>query len=475
MQIEYKAEPTAAAFHASDEFIRGLMGPIGSGKSVACVLEVLQRSIMQEPDPSGIRKTRWAIIRNTYPELKSTTIRTFSDWIPEHLCPIKWDAPISGRMKIADIGDGTGVDMEVLFLALDRPQDIKKLLSLELTGGWINEAREISKAVLDGLTGRVGRYPSKRDGGPTYSGVFMDTNPPDDDHWWYKLAEVHKPKGHVFWQQPPALLQVGDDYEPNPDAENVQHQPLGHEYWLRQVYGKNRDWINVYVMGSYGAVMDGKPVWPEYNDNVHCKPVELYRGLPLLLGWDFGLTPAVVICQISPRGQFRILDELVATDMGIRQFTSEIVKPHLALHYQNMSIESVGDPAGSQRSQSTEQTCLQELAAQGIPTKPAKTNEFIARREAVAGYLTRLSDGEPAFQIDPKAKTIRKALMGAYKFERVQVSGEERYKDMPVKNHYSHIADALQYACMHTSMKNVVHLASARPRHITKRNAQGWT
>lgn len=475
MLVQYKAEPTAAAFHANDDFVRGIMGPIGSGKSVACVLEILKRSLAQTPNQNNVRQTRWAIIRNTYPELKSTTIRTFSDWIPEHLCPIKWDAPISGRMKIKDMGDGTGVDMEILFLALDRPQDIKKLLSLELTGGWINEAREINKAVLDGLTGRVGRFPSKREGGPSYSGIIMDTNPPDDDHWWYKLAEVEQPKGFVFWQQPPALNKVGDDYEPNPLAENVIHQPLGYEYWLRQVYGKNRDWINVYVMGSYGAVMDGKPVWPEYNDNVHCQPTDVYRGLPLLLGWDFGLTPAVVICQISPRGQFRIIDELVATDMGIRQFASEIVKPHLALNYQNMAIESIGDPAGTQRSQSTEQTCIQELAAQGLPTKPARTNEFIARREAVAGYLTRLSDGEPAFQVDPKAKTIRKALMGAYKFERVQVSGDERFKDRPVKNHYSHISDALQYACMHTSMRNVIHLASARVRRIEKRTAQGWT
>ena len=40
------------------------------------------------------------------------------------------------------------LDLEVIFLALDRPEDVKKLLSLELTGIWINEAREIPKVLL---------------------------------------------------------------------------------------------------------------------------------------------------------------------------------------------------------------------------------------------------------------------------------------------------------------------------------------
>ena len=69
---------------------------------------------------------------------------------------------------------------EVLFRALDRPADVKKLLSLELTGAWVNEAREVPKAIIDGLQGRVGRYPSMREGGCTWSGLMMDTNPPPD-------------------------------------------------------------------------------------------------------------------------------------------------------------------------------------------------------------------------------------------------------------------------------------------------------
>ena len=38
--IKYRAEKTALRFHRSEAFVRGLMGPIGSGKSVACTEEI---------------------------------------------------------------------------------------------------------------------------------------------------------------------------------------------------------------------------------------------------------------------------------------------------------------------------------------------------------------------------------------------------------------------------------------------------
>ena len=223
MLIKYNAEPTAALFHKDNSFVRGIVGPLGSGKSCACCLEVLQRSLKQTPAPDGFRYSRWAVIRNSYPELKSTTIKTWQDWIPEDICQIKWDAPITAKMRLSDIGDGTGIDMEIVFLALDRPQDVKKLLSLELTGAWINEAKEIDQGVLSMLTGRVGRYPSKikMDGQKYWSGIIMDTNPMDEDHWYYHLAEEERPVGYRFFRQPSALYLKDGKYIPNPLAENI--------------------------------------------------------------------------------------------------------------------------------------------------------------------------------------------------------------------------------------------------------------
>lgn len=469
MLIQYQAEPTVAKFHADDSFVRGLMGPIGSGKSVGCCVEIMSRALQQVPSPhDGMRYSRWAIIRQSYPELKSTTIKTWQEWFPPQICPIKYDTPIIGNLQLSNIGDGTGLDLEVLFLALDRPQDIKKLLSLELTGGWINEAKEMPRQVLDMLTGRVGRFPSKRMGGFNWTGVIMDTNPPDEDHWYYRLAEESRPRNYKFFKQPPAIIVQDGHYVPNPEAENVRNHTLGADYYLNQVPGKDPEWIKVYLMGQYGMVTDGKPVYPEYQDSAHCSEVELepYKGLPILLGWDFGLTPAVVFAQITPKGELNVIDEIVSENMGIRQFIQDAVKPHIVAHYRGFNFESYGDPAGSQRAQSNETTCLQELKNAGIPTTPASTNDFTARRESTATLMNRMVDGRPAFKISPKCKTLRKALMGGYQFKRVQTSGE-RYRDQPDKGPFSHVAEALQYLTLSLERINM-----RQKRKNTKRPAQ---
>lgn len=475
VKIDYMAERTAAKFHASLAFVRGLMGPIGSGKSVACTLEMLAKGIEQEAY-NGVRKTRWAAIRNTYPELKSTTIKTFEDWFPAEMCTINWAPPITGQLRL-DLPDGTKVEIEIMFLALDKPGDVKKLLSLELTGCWLNEVREIPKQILDGATGRVGRYPAKRRGGPTWSGIIMDTNPPDDDHWYYSLAEEKKPHGYEFFHQPPALIQLEDgSYAGNPAAENVINQPLGFEYWLRQVYGKDQDWINVYIMGLYGSIHDGRPVYSEYNDDIHCakEDLEIYRGIPLYLGWDYGLTPACIAAQMSPHGQLRVVKEWCATDMAIRELSRDVVMPDLVNEFQGLNFVSVGDPAGKVRSETEQKSCMDILAEEGIKTEGAHTNEPIARTDAVRFYMKSMDrEGNPGFIISPRCKILRRGFNGGYKYERVQITGEERYKDQPAKNKFSHPHDGLQYLCLKT--RHGLKMVQAKPRPVRPRTAAGWT
>ena len=428
------------------------MGPIGSGKSVACVEELKRLAItVQKPNPEGVRKTRFAVVRNTYPELRSTTIKTFQDWFPPSLCKITWEKPITGVMKV-QLADGTIADMEVFFLALDKDDDVKKLLSMELTAIWINEFREVPKSIVDGGTGRVGRYPPKREGGPTRSCVLMDTNPPDDDHWYYQLAEVDRPDNWAFFQQPPALFQALDgSWSENPKAENIRHLPDGYDYYKRQLGGKSRQWIRVYVEGQYGTILDGRPVYHEFRDETHYSTdlVLADEKLPLLLGWDFGLTPCVIIGQLTPRGKLQLLAELVSERMGLKQFIQLIVKPFLANELSGFYIGlSCADPAGSAAAQTDQQSCMEVLADEGIDTIPAPTNALEPRLSAVRDFLCRLIDGEPGFVMSKQCPVLRKGFNGGYRFERIKVSGDERYRDKPCKNRYSHIHDALQYLCL---------------------------
>lgn len=454
------------------------MGPIGSGKSVCCVNEILRNAFNQAPNANGERKTRWAAVRNTYPELKTTTIKTWQDWAPEEICPIVWGAPITGKFRCV-LPDLTTVHLEILFLALDRPKDVKKLLSLELTGIWFNEAREIPKLVVDAGTGRVGRYPAKKDGGPTQKCVIADTNPPDDDHWWYRYAEHDlrsdeaMPDNWEFFQQPPALIERHGEWLPNPVAENIGNLDGGHRYYLDQVGGKSRDWIKVYIQGVYGTVQDGRPVYSGYNDDIHCAKAVLpaHPKAPLLLGWDFGLTPACVVCQITPRGRFLVLHEFVAEHMGLEQFVNLVVKPGIKQMWPQHGIGlSVGDPSGNAGSDTDERSCMDVLRKNDIRTLPASSNSPMKRVAAVQNVLTRLVDGMPVFQISPACRVLRKGFNGGYKYNRVQVSGDERFRDVPDKNRFSHIHDALQYICMtaiENSQRQSAHAEAQKMNHYT--------
>jgi hypothetical protein len=472
LDINYNpAGPVAESFHKSNAFIRGLMGPVGSSKSSACCLEIFTRACEQKPF-NGVRKSIWGAVRNTYGELETTTLRTWMQWFP--FAKITHGSPITSIVDLP-LPDGTRVNIETWFFPLDRPDDVKKLRSLEATGFWLNEVSEISKDALDMCTQRVGRYPPMREGGATWYGVMMDTNPPDTDHWYWKLAETERPEGWEFFKQPGGLIYKGGNYlerssyEPNPLAENIPNLPGGYEYYYKQIAGKSWEWIKVFVLGQYGAIVSGRPVYPEYNDDIHCAKQEFnpVPGLPLIIGFDYGLTPAAVICQLTPRGQLLVIDELTSNGMGIRQFARDALKPHIANNYPQWknNIQCVGDPAGMKRSDTDERTCFMELADEGFICMPALTNDVLARLEAVKKFLTRMADGKPGILVSPRAQKIRKGFLGKYCFERVQVTGKEIYRDKPVKNDYSHCHDALQYVSMYV---NHVELSSWRETIDTK-------
>jgi len=461
--IHYTPVPTADYFHACQAEYKGIMGPVGSGKSVACVMELFTRAQEQKPDSGGVRRTRFAIIRSTYPELISTSMKTWKDWVPVEICPISLATPITGRLRYS-LADGTRVESEIIFLACDREEDVKKLKSLELTAAWINEASEIVFPIIQMAGSRVDRYPSKNRGGCTWSAVIMDTNPPDTDSWWYKLAEIDKPETFKFFKQPPAIVPgIKKDpedppyYVPNhgqiegiPPAENVENHNSGYRYWLKQCDSADEQWIKVFLMGEYGTTSAGKAIYPEYNDSVHVarQNIELMGGLPLVVGLDFGLTPAAAFCQLSPRGRLLCIDELTSEDMGIRTFVRNILRPHVQEFYHGANLVYITDPAGNQRD-NDETTALSILLEEGIDAQMCSTNLFKARRETVAYFLTSMRDGEPSFSLSPKCEVIRKGFNGHYIYQPRRTQTGVGYTKKPAKNAYSHPHDALQYAAVY--------------------------
>jgi len=462
MAVDFSYKPDGEVlknFMKDHTFFRGIRGPVGSGKSVGCCVEVFRRALEQEKSPDGIRKSRWAIIRNTNPQLRTTTIKTWLDWFPENdWGKFTWSVPYTHNIKKGE------VELEVIFLALDRPEDVKKLLSLELTGIWINEAREIPKSIIDACTMRVGRFPSMRDGGPSWTGVIADTNAPEEDHWWPIMAgEVPipdhipreqskmlvKPDNWQFFVQPPAMLEEkyddGEikDYKENPEAENKNN--MLKSYYNNLIQGKTKSWIDVYVMNKLGSIQDGKPIYPMFAAEVHVgkEEIAIAANLPVYVGLDFGLTPAATIGQ-KVRGRWFIQQEIVAVDMGIVRF-AEVLRQELATRFSAASeVIIFGDPAGDFRAQTDESTPFHILRGAGLRAFPAPSNSVDLRLEAVSSQLTKMVEGKPAFLVDRRCAQLVKGFEGGYQYRRMEVSGE-RYSDKPDKNMFSHIHDALQY------------------------------
>ena len=439
LAYHYDHAPTIARFSdAHGTFVRGLMGPFGSGKSAGCVIELVKWAERQPKGADGKRRARFAVVRNTYPQLKDTTMRTVEQWLPAHAFGTfnKSEHLLTIDRLIPDL------HLELMFRALDRPEHVSNLLSLELTGAWVNEAREVPWPIIQALMGRVGRYPSVVQGGCVEPGVIMDTNPPDDDSWWHKQFEEVRPKNWAMFRQPGGR---------HADAENIPNLRAG--YYDDMAASADPDFVHVYVDAEYGYVREGKPVYPTYLDSVHCTPSaepNKAAGMDsLYFGWDFGLQPAFIMAQVVPGGRLVVFDELVADSLGMHAFADEVLE-HLAMKYDwidHSKVLSIGDPAGNATSALSKEneTCFSILRGKGFRMVDG-VQVIETRLGSVKHALNTLLDGKPRLALHPRCRMLRRGFQGRYAYKRLQVGGTEaRYHDTPDKNDYSHPHDGLQY------------------------------
>lgn len=198
---------------------------------------------------------------------------------------------------------------------------------------------------------------------------------------------------------------------------------------------------------------DGKPVFEDYNKLIHevRRAAEPELGLPLLIGWDFGLTPAAVVAQLQGN-RLVILREFVSRNKGIRQFAPEVMNT-LRQQYPmwndpKRDFLSFVDPAGFSRSQdNSESSCVIEMGAQGIKNIFPGPVSWEDRRKAVEHFLIGMSGGKPNFSLYAKdCPKLSKGLGGAYRYPD-KYGILEPGNPKPLKDEYSHPADALQYLC----------------------------
>lgn len=447
-----------------------------SGKSTACVHEMLHRAVEMTPGKDGVRRSRWLVVRNTYPELKSTTIKSWHEAVPQGVGHWRGEGPPTHVIT------GDKFEMTVEFVSMDRVSDLKKLLSMNLTGAWLNEVRELDYEIVSGVTGRVGRYYEGlgEDQRANWAGVLMDTNPPDTDHWYYLMAEgdettdrgreLHATRRmaertlrssgfladdqplYEFFRQPGGLLLKNGELVMNPAVENqlgLGKHPMGVEgYYLSQAAGKSMDWIRVYAMGQYGFVRDGLVVYPDFTEEMHVSAVEPVAKVPVHIGIDFGMTPAAVFAQ-KVDGVWNIVREIVHDRASVPMLAESIVEV-LEREFGDCPVGTVtGDPSGNagQSGDKEGRTCFEIMKALGVEAKPARSNDPTIRIGAVEKLLRGHRRGSGLIRINKATcPVLYGGFAGKYRYRRSRTG--TGYMDKPDKNSASHVHDALQYLAL---------------------------
>jgi hypothetical protein len=456
-RFEIDAGTMVCEFVMSDREVDIIQGPIGSGKTRALCARIMRHAQQQRVSKiTGLRMSRWFVARNTYPDLKTTTIRTWLEMFPEHIYGrFNWGQPPSHKIRFAD------VSLDVDFIALDKPEDVRKLRSTEYTGGAYNELPFIEKELFDEGTSRL-RYPGSSHGGSQWHGIIADANAPDEDHWlaWMtgqidlptNLTEDERnnfiwPEHWGFYKQPPGVLEKRDGhgvvvgYEINPNAENIKNLPP--KYYDKMLPGKTKAWIDSRMRNVVALVVDGSPVWPMFRIETHVanealRPVPNYE---VVVGLDFGRQPAAIFGQ-AVNNRALIQHELLGHNEGAVTFAPK-VKRFLEVNYPGFKFRLVGDPKGQDKGQADERTAYDIFAANGLPVRPApdlKQNMIATRVDAVASVLNELADGRPRFVLSPMCRTLKVAMAGRYHLVK-----EETGDLKPKKDRYSNPADALQY------------------------------
>lgn len=441
--LTYNAPLSVQALLQSPAFVRTITGPVGSGKSVGCVMALVLAAQNQARNDQGIRRTRFLVVRNTYRQLQDSTLKTFLEWFPNGAAG-RWVASTSTFHL--EFGD---VQSEILFRALDGVEDIRSLLSLEISGAWLNEAREIKPEIFTALASRVGRFPPRKMEGCTRPMLVCDTNPPAVGSFWYKLfeGEMTEELGAAQGEAAPVLHQhFRQPSGMSAGAENVPNLPP--QYYPRLLAlnkHQSEEWVKVHVHGEYGTDALNTPVFPEFRRAVHVAKTPLVANTikPLALAFDFGLTPACLVAQQAPSGQWLLLREYWRENCDLSSFL-DYVLPSLKQHFpDHLATEAQvwADPAGNQRAQSDGKSCYEILRSRGLVVRPAP-QDLETRLGSVRKVLTRAVGGDPGLLVDPGLHLLIKGLEGNYVYARKK-DGE--LQNEPKKDRYSHIADCLEY------------------------------
>jgi hypothetical protein len=242
----------------------------------------------------------------------------------------------------------------------------------------------------------------------------------------------------------------------SPEAENREH--LHPDYYTDLAKGNTKAFVDTYIKGLYAPSQAGKPVYANsFKPEKHVSPVplEIDPFLPVLIGFDTGLTPAMSFKQYGLDGRIRVLRDISAFDMGMERCIKTYVQPMVRNYFPLNPLVFIGDPAATRRGDGDETSALKELkkafADVGGTVKTAHTNDPKVRIQASEQMFVRFPEGEPLYLIDPSCKRLIEGYRSKYRYPKIRSTGG--FSDQPQKTGeagtFSHIVEADQYSNMY--------------------------
>jgi hypothetical protein len=438
-RIVFHPNPTQKRFIESRAEADLFAARMGEGKSKALVWSCFYHTIHN----TG---ANWAIIRDTWENLRRTTLRTFMTDFGQFG---EWRA---GDKRFIWRAERAGLLGAVDFLGLDEEGDASKLQSLEIGGFGMDEPAPaadsggISELIFTTAMSRL------RQPGMKWYAAKLAENAPDETHWTYKhfVDPGTPPSGAPLAEGQAGGFKLFQSAVP----ENEHNLPPGYYARLSQSYKHRPDLIRRFVDGGFGFQQIGKQVTPEWSDDLHlARNLEPVPGVPLQIGWDGGLNPTCIITQVTPLGHWLILESYVGDGIGMAELIEDVVKPRLTGRYRAWFRESrfsnapgwrhIGDPALNNREQSSSANSAARVIRRelGGPFLPGP-KETEARLLPLRAVMRKLVSRRALMLVDREhAREVWYALRGGW-HRNVSASGVvgDIAKDM-----HSHPGDAMGY------------------------------
>jgi hypothetical protein len=457
-----------------------VIGPAGSAKTSGVFAMTLLIALKQFPSDDGVRRTRFAVLRQTYQQLSKNTVGTIRT-ILGGLVTISDGKPPSGHANFAHpSGDGTTVDIEYVFYAGESPNALNDALGAEFTALIVDEISSLTdEELVLAFASRCGRYPSANMGARNdhLVGVLGATNGPLKSHFLYRWAQgerakdfemigqkMNRPYFKLFRQPAALILNPDGTYDPNPKAENVENLQGGFGYYYNMLTRPMKD-IQAYVFGQFADLSAGQVVYKAFRPDLHVVPHAQFMAQwgkmgVIGLSFDFGRTPVCLVWKDLPNGGIVIFEEFVAEGVSVDSLWSNVVRPQLIAEYPRCIVgregHVTGDPAGADETQAVDISPYQVLIDHGLNIEfpgDGRKDRLEPRIEAVRQRLTRLDGetGRPMIMITDKCVKLIEALAATYVFQEIK-GAKGSYSEVPTKSHNGHVSDlanALEYMCLY--------------------------